>query len=400
MGKGYSQGEDLVKTEFSNKLVQLIYVSTASETFSADQLPDLLDKCRANNRRAGLTGLLLFSGTSFFQILEGDEKAVDEVYLKIGSDPRHRNLVTILKEPIGNRTFGDWFLRFRAVDSTDIRELGADCDDMLDEMPVLDSRRAERLVMAFEKGNWKEWLREGEPSLSGDVDKISFAFQPIVDTSKGEIFSYEALVRGPNGEPANAVFESILPDKLYEFDFQCRKTALKIAKECGISNCLNLNFIPGAAAVDEFGLDKTLEFASEIGFPQEKIIFEATETEAVVDYPKFVTSVKRGKRYGVELAIDDFGAGYAGLQLLAEFYPDYVKLDMGLVRDVHQSGPRQAVARAIAGLCDELGIDLVIEGVETVEEYEWFRHIGARFFQGYLFAKPLFEGLPRVKMPL
>ncbi|MDN7127401.1 diguanylate phosphodiesterase [Pseudidiomarina sp. 1APR75-33.1] len=386
--------------DYANTLTHIIYVSTASDIFNVEQLPALLEECRARNQRVGVTGMLMFSGNSFFQIIEGDESVVQAVYSKIETDPRHYNVVKILEEPISKRAFGEWILRFCVVDQEALTELGADYDEMLDEVPLTDSRRAEKLVTAFTSGKWTDWLQRMEQSaLTKDTSDISFAFQPIVDVTNGKVLSYEALVRGPNGEPASAVFGSIAQDNLYSFDFHCRKVALDIAKECGITTNLNLNFTPGAAAIEEFGLDRTLSYANEIGFPQEQIIFEATENEAISDYPSFVASVKRGKRYGVELAIDDFGAGYAGLQLLSEFYPDYVKFDMALVRDIHRSGPRQAVARAIIQLCDELGISVIVEGVETVAEYHWFRSLGITFFQGYLFAKPLFEGLPRVKIP-
>jgi EAL domain-containing protein (putative c-di-GMP-specific phosphodiesterase class I) len=87
------------------------------------------------------------------------------------------------------------------------------------------------------------------------------------------------------------------------------------------------------------------------------------------------------------------------LNLLAEFQPDIVKLDMGLVRGIDSHGPRQAIVRAISQVCVDLGIDFVIEGVETVDEFAWFSDLGAHLFQGYLFAKPMFEGMPLFGIP-
>jgi EAL domain-containing protein (putative c-di-GMP-specific phosphodiesterase class I) len=99
------------------------------------------------------------------------------------------------------------------------------------------------------------------------------------------------------------------------------------------------------------------------------------------------------------VAIDDFGAGYSGLNLLAEFQPDQVKLDMKLITGIERHGPRQAIVRAISQICSDLGIDIVAEGIETEDEYAWLASQGIRLFQGYLFAKPGFESFPAVHYP-
>lgn len=79
---------------------------------------------------------------------------------------------------------------------------------------------------------------------------------------------------------------------------------------------------------------------------------------------------------------------------IAPMSPGEVKRDMGWVRRIDRHGPRQAIVRAVVQACDDLAIDVVVEGVETVEECAWFLDHGVRLFQGYLFARPLFQGLP------
>ncbi|MGI8548679.1 MAG: EAL domain-containing protein, partial [Gemmatimonadaceae bacterium] len=101
----------------------------------------------------------------------------------------------------------------------------------------------------------------------------------------------------------------------------------------------------------------------------------------------------------MKFAIDDFGAGHSGLNLLAYFQPDMIKLDRNLLRGIESRGPRQSITRAIVMVCTDLGIDIVAEGVETVEEFAWLEHAGVRLFQGYLFAKPGFESLPLARYP-
>ena len=99
------------------------------------------------------------------------------------------------------------------------------------------------------------------------------------------------------------------------------------------------------------------------------------------------------------MAIDDFGAGYSGLNLLTDFQPDQIKLDMKLIRGIEHHGPRQAIVHAIDQVCRDLGIDVIAEGVETAEEYAWLANEGVQLFQGYLFAKPAFESFPPVHYP-
>lgn len=105
--------------------------------------------------------------------------------------------------------------------------------------------------------------------------------------------------------------------------------------------------------------------------------------------------VNEHRNAGIIFAIDDFGSGYAGLNLLADFQPDIIKLDMHLIRHINSKGPRQAIVCGIIKTCTDLGIDIIAEGVETRNEYEWLRNAGIKYFQGILFAKPGFEKLTR-----
>lgn len=228
---------------------------------------------------------------------------------------------------------------------------------------------------------------------------FSFAYQPIVDTQTGAAYSHEALVRGRNGEPAYQVIKRYSGDRMAAFDAACRAKAIETAARIGVRTHLNLNFLPSAAFNDATGLDSTIEAARRHSFPLNRIIIEATEGEAISDHAKFAKVVNEYRRAGMQFAIDDFGAGYSGLNLLSEFQPDMVKLDMGLVRGIESHGPRQAIVRAIAQVCVDLGIDFVIEGVETVNEFSWFNALGAHLYQGYLFAKPMFEAMPPLHIP-
>ena len=137
----------------------------------------------------------------------------------------------------------------------------------------------------------------------------------------------------------------------------------------------------------------TLAAALEYGFPIERIIFEVTESEQVMDRPHLVNIFQEYRRFGFHTAIDDFGAGYAGLNLLAEFQPDIIKIDMDLVRGIDASPPKQAIVDGIVSICNALGIRVLAEGIETPAERDCLREAGISLMQGYLFSRPAFKAL-------
>lgn len=221
----------------------------------------------------------------------------------------------------------------------------------------------------------------------------SFAFQPIADIVSREVFGYEALVRGLNGESAAEVFKRVPSHELHAFDRAARIEAIKLATRLGLEVNLSLNVLPGSVEEVPASLEQLLRCGVECGLSADRLILEITEGEAVQRPKEFVQLLNRYRAMGVRFAIDDFGAGYSGLNLLADFQPDLIKLDMNLVRDIDRAGPRQAIARAVLQVCDDLGIDVIAEGVETAGEYHWFRRVGVRLFQGFLLARPAFSSL-------
>jgi EAL domain-containing protein (putative c-di-GMP-specific phosphodiesterase class I) len=229
--------------------------------------------------------------------------------------------------------------------------------------------------------------------------QYSYSFQPIIDANAGRVIAYEALVRGPHGEPAPTVLRAVPPSDIYRFDEISRITAIEIAARLNLDVQLNLNFLPLGLRESETAISSVLEAASRCGIAAERIVMEVTEGEAIDDIVNFDKAIEAYRVRGLGVAIDDFGAGYSGLNLLANFQPDSVKLDMLLVRGIDCHGPRQAIVRAIIQVCTDLGIDLIAEGVETRNEYRWLRDQGVSLFQGYLFAKPQFETLPGAYFP-
>lgn len=227
----------------------------------------------------------------------------------------------------------------------------------------------------------------------------SHAFQPIVDIESRRVFSQEALVRGSAGEPAFTVLQQVPAELQGRFDRRSAPAALALAARLGLDCYLNLNFSPQSLTSSASPLEATLGEAARHAIAIDRIVLEVTEDAVITDHARFARLLGEYRALGLKVAIDDFGAGYSGLNLLAEFQPDQVKIDMNLVRGIERHGPRQAIVRAILQVCTDLGIDAIAEGVETPQEYRWFAQHGVHLFQGYLFAKPGFGFLPAAQFP-
>ncbi|MET0855439.1 MAG: EAL domain-containing protein [Telluria sp.] len=225
---------------------------------------------------------------------------------------------------------------------------------------------------------------------------FEFAYQPIVDDGARTIFGHEALVRGPNGESAYSVLAQVNDTNRYKFDQACRVKAVAGAARLGIREYLSINFLPNAVYRPDLCLRTTLAAAREYHFPIERIIFEVTEGEQVRDRKHLVNIFEEYRRFGFQTAIDDFGAGYAGLNLLAEYQPHFVKLDMDLIRGIEADRPRQLIVSHTAAMCRELGVRVLAEGIETRAERDFLATAGIELMQGYFFSKPVFQGLGRI----
>lgn len=214
------------------------------------------------------------------------------------------------------------------------------------------------------------------------------AFQAIFDMRREQIWGYEALVRGPNGESAGEVIASIPAPALYAADQHCRDTAISLAANLGLTGNLSVNFYRGALGGTNDDIAATLESADRHGFPTNKIMFEFSETEHVRDVAKTRGHVNQHIERGFLTAMDDFGAGFQGLSLLCEVRPDIIKLDMSLIRNVDADPRRAKIVSAIVRMCQDLGICTICEGVETQAELLCLMDMGVEHFQGFLLARP------------
>lgn len=228
---------------------------------------------------------------------------------------------------------------------------------------------------------------------------FTMAFQPIVDLITERPWGYEALVWGEGGEAAAAILDQVDEDTRYAFDQACRVKAIELAADLIPSDGttkLSINFKPNAVYEPSACIRTTLATASRVGFDLRQLMFEFTEEERMQDVRHVRRIVDAYQKLGFITAIDDFGAGRSGLTLLADLLPDLIKLDMGLIRDIDSSKPRQLIVRSIVELTQALDIMCIAEGLETLAEVEMVRELGIELCQGFYFAKPSLNVLPEI----
>ena len=229
--------------------------------------------------------------------------------------------------------------------------------------------------------------------------EFTMALQPIVNTRLKTVFAQEALVRGIDNQSAGQVFKNVNDGNRYRFDQACRVKAIELAAQLKVTSLLSINFMPNAVYRPELCIRATLEAADTYKFPVEQIIFEITEGEKIDDVPHLQAIIRHYQERGFKTALDDFGAGYAGLNLLADLQTDLIKLDMALIRDIDKVKSRRAIVRGIVGVCRDLDIEVIAEGVETRAELTALEDLGIELFQGYLLARPAFRAVAALTWP-
>lgn len=227
---------------------------------------------------------------------------------------------------------------------------------------------------------------------------VTMAFQPIVDVRTGSVWGHEALARGADGQSAEWVFGRVDDTNRLCFDQLCRVRAVEQARRLELppSQVLSINFLPTALDTTETCICTTAAAADAVSIPTGSLLFEMAEVEKVEDPDVLRGIVTHCRSMGLRTAIDDFGAGHSGLKLLADFVPDVVKLDMGLVRAVDADVTRHVIVRAVGEMARDLGIAVIAEGVETLDEARALHDLGVRLHQGFLYGRPAFDALAPV----
>ncbi|MBD2358212.1 EAL domain-containing protein [Tolypothrix sp. FACHB-123] len=244
-------------------------------------------------------------------------------------------------------------------------------------------------LQRFIKFGQAEWLVE----MLSKERFISY-FQPIVlinDTS--QIYGYESLLRGLD-EKGNIISpQSILKlateaGLLPQIDQFARLNSINQFSRYAVSGNIFINFSPTAVYDPSSCLRSTVEAIDRAEISHERVVFEVVESDNPQDLEHLKTVLKYYRDAGFLIALDDLGSGYSSLNLLHQLRPDFVKLDMELIRNVHQDIYKGYITEKLLEITNKLNIQTVAEGIEDIEELNWLKQRGATLAQGYLIAKP------------
>lgn len=218
------------------------------------------------------------------------------------------------------------------------------------------------------------------------AESIAIYHQPIVALASGAATGAECLARFPDAarrSPDAWFGEAAEIGRAAELELLAIRLALKTRRVMPPGHYLSINASPEAILSGEIeGL-----LAEAAGADRERLVLEVTEHQQVTDFDALRAALVRLSAHA-RIAIDDVGAGYAGLRHLVDLGPDLLKLDMSLTRDVHRDPARRALTGAMVRFAADIGCDLVAEGIETPEEQAALADLGVEYGQGYLFGRP------------
>lgn len=222
--------------------------------------------------------------------------------------------------------------------------------------------------------------------------EITTLYQPIINFKTNNILGWEALSRGP----ANSSFRSPIVlfetaeqlGSLFALEKLCRESAFNSAGEFSEGQKLFLNIHPRTMADPEFSPGKTAELMEQAGLTPNNIVFEITEQHSVQDFYLFYRTLDHYRNQGFQVAVDDAGAGYAGLSTIAELQPEFIKLDKSLITNVHKDPVKRALVETTVTFADKIGSKIIAEGIETKAQAVCLMDKGVHCGQGYFLARP------------
>jgi len=222
--------------------------------------------------------------------------------------------------------------------------------------------------------------------------KVLSVFEPIVEVATKTVFGYEALSRGPVGtefHSAAALFQvADEEDLLFELDCLCRQKGLAGARDLPGNAKLFLNVRPTTIHDPNFQADKLIRTLSGCGLRPTDVVFEISEQEAIGNFAIFREVRDYYRSLGFQIALDDTGSGYASLEAVIELSPEFIKIDGTFVRGIDVDPSRQELVRALRAVAEQIGAQIIGEGLDTLEELEMLGTLGITFGQGWLFGKP------------
>ncbi|MGM0409910.1 MAG: GGDEF domain-containing protein [Bacillota bacterium] len=225
-----------------------------------------------------------------------------------------------------------------------------------------------------------------------DKKKIKTVFQPIVDLKNGEIFGYEALSRGPENSflkrPDKLFAAARDHNLLFKLEKICRKTALQNARSLNGNHKLFVNIDPHVVYDEDFKKGVTKDFLKKYNFEKNNIVIELTEKQAIENYEGFQLALNHYQKQGFNVAIDDTGAGYSGLQSIVTINYNYIKIDRSLITEIDKDPVKKAMIEAFIKFARKIKAKVIAEGVERKEELDTLIKLGVDYGQGYYLKRP------------
>ncbi len=241
------------------------------------------------------------------------------------------------------------------------------------------------------------------PDLAGVIHNENFTshLQPIVDVHSNELFGYESLLRTTE--------QKVHPGDLFSFahraglqsmlDQKARRSAVKTKSQyVEAGKKMFINFLPSTIYIPEFCLKHTFQMVKEFNVDPADLVFEVVETEKITDVDHLKSILDTYKSSGMKVALDDVGSGYSTLEMLSLIRPDYLKIDRSYVQNCHIDLQNQEFLFKVMDRAGSLGIKVLAEGIETIEEWEWLKTLGIDYAQGYFIGRP--QPLPETELIL
>ncbi len=223
-------------------------------------------------------------------------------------------------------------------------------------------------------------------------EAINTVFQPIISLENGQVLGYEALSRlsiPTSGITTETLFQiAHQQNRLWELEKLCRAKALENASLQSLQSILFLNVDASTLHDPKFRSGFTVKKLREYGIIANRIVIELTEQRAIIDMASFVSTVQHYQAQGFQIAIDDFGSGYSGLNRVCELNPGFLKIDMNLIRDIHKDRLKRAAVSSTVEFCHKSSIQVIAEGIECEEELKAVIQLGVDFAQGYHLCRP------------
>lgn len=226
------------------------------------------------------------------------------------------------------------------------------------------------------------------------VDKLDYAFQPIIYSHSGKIFALEALLRGIDKIQGISNIDELFDkafndDYLYELDLKLREKAISKFSKIKISNLkLFYNLDNRIIYNKSYSRGNTQNILNKYNLKKDVIYFELSEKGTSIEQNALTSMLQRYKQSGYKIAIDDFGIGVSGLKLLYFSEANIIKLDRFFVSNINKDSKKKLFCSSIIEMAHIMGMQVVAEGVETSLEFYTCKEIGADFIQGYLVQKP------------